>query len=193
LAFVEEGEMIEKQDTNVVREAVGVFESAQTLQVAIDDLLSSGFDRSELSFLASESAVTEKLGHKYQKVRELEDDASVPRAVYVSPESIGDAQGGIIGALMYVGAGVLMGPVATAGGTLAAIAAAGAVGGGVGGMLGSLLAREIGAQHAQRIEEQLKHGGLLLWVRAWDAEREKRAVDILSRHSGKDVHVHALG
>lgn len=184
--------MSEKQDADAIREAVGVFESGETLQAAIDELLSSGFDRSELSFLASESAVTEKLGHKYKKVRELEDDASVPRAVYVSPESVGDAEGGVIGALMYVGAGVLMGPVAAAGGTLAAIAAAAAVGGGVGGVLGSLLARYIGAQHAHRIEEQLKHGGLLLWVRVWDAAREQRAVEILARHSGKDVHVHTL-
>jgi hypothetical protein len=94
---------------------------------------------------------------------------------------------------MYVGAGVLMGPVAAAGGTLAAIAAAAAVGGGIGGALGSLLARQIGTRHAQRIEEQLKHGGLLLWVRVWDVEGERRAVNILARHSGRDVHVHELG
>jgi hypothetical protein len=192
MVLAEEATMTQEQDANPVREAVGVFGNADELQAAIDELLSSGFDRSELSFLASESAVAQRLGSKYQKVRELEDDASVPRAAYVSPESIGDAEGGVIGGLMYIGAGVLMGPVAAAGGTLAAIAAAAAVGGGVGGMLGSLLARRIGTQSAQKIQEQLDHGGLLLWVRVWDPDHEKRAVDILSRHSGQDVHVHTF-
>jgi hypothetical protein len=173
-----------------IREAVGVFESAETLQEAIDELMSSGFDRAEISLLASESAVEEKLGHKYKKVSQLEDDPTVSRAAYVSTESIGDAEGALIGGLMYIGAGILMGPVAFAGGTLAAGAGAAVLGGGLGGLIGAGLAKLVGDQHAHRLEEQLKHGGLLLWVRVWNAEDERRAVEILSRHSGRDVHVH---
>ena len=37
---------------------------------------------------------------------------------------------------MYIGAGILMGPVAFAGGTLAAGAGAAALGGGLGGLIG---------------------------------------------------------
>src|SRR5262245_58563263 len=59
-----------------VREAVAVFDTAQTLQNAIDELLSSGFHRAELSLLASEAGVAPKLGHKYRKSSELEDDPS---------------------------------------------------------------------------------------------------------------------
>lgn len=173
-----------------VREAVGVFDSPETLQEAIDELLSSGFNRAELSLVASETAVESKLGHMYRKVEELEDDASVPRAAYVSTETVGDAEGAVIGGLMYIGAGILMGPVAFAGGTLASIVTAAVVGGGTGGLIGSLLARIIGEERAERIEEQLRHGGLLLWVRVWDEKREKRAIEILSRHSGRDVHIH---
>jgi len=184
--------MSEENAGSSIREAVGVFDNAETMQAAIDELLSSGFDRAELSFLASESTVESKLGHMYEKVRELEDDSSVPRTAYVSKESVGDAEGGVIGALIYIGAGVLIGPVVAAGGTLAAIAGAAAVGGGVGGAIGTLLARQIGDRHARWIEEQLHHGGLLVWVRAWDADREEQAKEILLRHSGRDVHVHAL-
>lgn len=173
-----------------IREAVGIFDNAETLQDAIDDLLSSGFDRAEISLLASESAVEAKLGHAYRKVSELEDDRGAPKVAYVSTESIGDSEGAVIGALMYVGAGILMGPVAATGGTIAAIAGAAAIGSGVGGAIGSVLATVIGKQHAKYIDDQVAHGGLLLWVRVWDSEREKRAVEILSRHSGRDVHVH---
>jgi hypothetical protein len=46
------------RETDAIREAVGYFENADTLQGAIDDLLSSGFDRAELSLLAAEQALT---------------------------------------------------------------------------------------------------------------------------------------
>ena len=182
--------MLLAKETENIREAVAVFDTAQALQNAIDELLSSGFHRAELSLLASEADVVSKLGHKYRKPSELVDDPSVPRAAYVSTEAIGDGQGAVIGTLIYVGAGLLMGPVAAAGGTLAAIAAAAALGGGAGGLAGTWLAQLLGDQHAQRIKKQLDHGGLLLWVRVWDAEQENLAVQILRRHSGRDVHVH---
>ena len=54
--------MDDQPDT--LREAVGVFTSENDLQAAIDELLSSGFHRAELSLLASEEAVNEKLGER---------------------------------------------------------------------------------------------------------------------------------
>ncbi len=44
-----------------VREAVGVFESEDALQGAIDDLLSHGFNRAEISLLAATDSVEKKL------------------------------------------------------------------------------------------------------------------------------------
>lgn len=179
-----------ERGTENIREVVAVFSTAETLQDAIDELLNSGFHRAQLSLLASEAEVVAKLGHKYRKSSELADDVSVPRAAYVSTEAIGDGQGAAIGALMYIGAGVLIGPLAAAGGTIAAMLAAAALGGGAGGLIGTLLADFLGDWHASRIVEQLEHGGLLLWVRTWDAGQENDAVQILERNSGRDVHIH---
>jgi hypothetical protein len=173
-----------------VWEAVAVFDTAQTLQDALDELLSSSFHRADLSLLAREEDVASKLGHRYRKASELEDSPPVPRVAYVSTEAFGDSQGAVIGTLMYVGAGLLMGSVAAAGGTLAAIAGAAALGGGAGGIAGTWLAKLLGDQRLKRIQEQLDHGGLLLWVRTRDADQGNRAVQILKRHSGRDVHVH---
>jgi len=181
-----------EQSARTIREAVGVFDDPEILEEAIDDLLSSGFNRAELSLLAGEKTVDEKLGHKYKKMAELEDDPIVPRCCYVSTESIGDAEGGLIGGLMYVGATAAAGAIVMTGGTLALAIAAAALAGGIGGLFGSLLAKWVGDHHAQHLQEQLDHGGLLLWVRTWDAEDEKRASKILSRHSGRDVHIHTL-
>ena len=177
-------------EAGTVREAVGVFKTADSLQEAIDEFLSSGFDRAELSLMASEQAVEQKLGHKYRKVSELEDDDAVPRVAYVSPESIGDAEGALIGGLLYIGVGV--GAVLASVGALATAITGGALGGGAGAVIGSVLAKLVGDHHARDLKEQLDHGGLLLWVRTWDEARENRAVSILKKHSGFDVHVHAV-
>ena len=152
-----------------------------------------GFDYPVLSLMASEHAVEEKLGHKYRKVEELEDDTSVPRVEYIAPESIGEAEGGLIGGLLYIGAGVAA--VLASAGTLAAIITAGAIGGGAGALIGSVLAKLVGDHHAHYLQEQLDHGGLLLWVATTDEEHEKRATQILKKHSGCDAeerHVEAL-
>jgi outer membrane lipoprotein SlyB len=178
--------------TATIREAVGVFHDPDMLQEAIDELLSSGFDRAELSLLAGEHAIEEKLHHRYRKVAELEDDPRVPRTAYISLESIGDAEGGLIGGLMYIGAVVAGGAVVASGGTLAGAFLAAAMAGSAGGLFGSALAKLIDYHHADYLQGQLDKGGLVLWVHVRDPEHEQRAKRILERHSGEDVHVHDL-
>jgi len=114
-------------ESRAVHEAVGVFNRSEDFQDAIDELFSSGFHRAELSLLASERAVQEKLGHRYKKVSELQDDPRVPRTAYVSTEAIGGAEGGLIGALVYVGATAAAGAIVVSGGTLAGVIATGQV------------------------------------------------------------------
>jgi hypothetical protein len=184
--------MLVEQEARTVREAVGIFNRPVDLQDAIDELLSSGFHRAELGLLASEQAVKEKLGHRHEKVSMLADDPTVPRAAYVSTEAIGDAEGGLIGGLVYVGAMAAAGAIVASGGTLAALVAGAALAGGAGGLIGSILAKWVGDRHAHHLQEQMDRGGLLLWVRIREAEDEKRAVEILKKHSGSEVHVHAL-
>lgn len=184
--------MTSGQSEKTRTEAVGVFDDASTFQAAIDELLSSGFDRAEISLLANEHVIGEKLGHMYRKVEDAEDDTSVPRAAYVSTEAIGDAEGGLIGGLLYVGAVVAAGSIVASGGTLAGAITGAAVAGGAGGLIGSILAKFVGDHHAHYLQEQLDHGGLLLWVRTRDGAHEKRAEEILSKHSAHDVHLHEL-
>ncbi len=184
--------MSQRQSEETRTEVVSVFKNAEALQEAIDELLSSGFDRAELSLLAGEEAVDEKLGHAYKKVTDIEDDITIPRAAYVSTESLGDAEGGLIGGLVYVGAVATAGAVVATGGTLAAVIAGAAMAGGAGALIGSVLASLVAQHHAKYLEEQLNHGGLLLWVRTWNKEHEQRAKDILLKHSAQDVHIHSL-
>jgi hypothetical protein len=175
-----------------IREAVGVFDTAESLEDAIDELQSSGFDRAELSLLAAERTVEEKLGHAYRRVEELEDQARVPRTAFISTESRGDAEGALVGGLMYVGAVLAAGGIVASGGTLAGAIVASALAGGAGAAAGSLFTKLLEYHHADYLDEQLGRGGLLLWVRTRTPEREMRAVEILGKYSAHDVHVHSI-
>lgn len=177
-----------------LREAVGIFAAAEHLQAAIDELQSSGFHRAELSLLAGADAVDEKLGagYAYANASAIADEPVIPRTAYVSPEAIGDAQGGIVGGLAYAGATLAAGAVVVSGGTIFAAVVAATLAGGAGGIVGSALAKWVGDKHADYLQTQIDHGGLLLWVRTRDAKAEERAVDILKRHSSRNVHVHTL-
>ncbi|MEQ9607792.1 MAG: hypothetical protein RLN99_09015 [Kiloniellaceae bacterium] len=173
-------------------EAVAVFSDVERLQAAIDDLLNHDFDQAEISLLASDKAVDEKLGHLYERAQQLEDAPDAPRAAYVSTADRGDAQGGLIGGLMYIGALAAAGAVFASGGTLGVALAGAAAAGGAGGAVGAGLAKFIGDKRATELQDQLAHGGLLLWVRTRDAEMEGRAQAILRKHAGQDVHLHQI-
>ncbi len=179
-------------DTGPVREAVAVFHDEASLRGAADELLMSGFDRSYLSLLGGHRAVERKLGHMYERVAEVEDDPDAPHRAYMSSDSRIEAESGIIGGLAYVGAVCAVGAVVASGGTVAAALAGAAAAGGAGGLIGAALAGVIGSHHADYLQEQLDRGGLVLWVRTRDAAHEKRAVEILARHSAEDIHVHEL-
>jgi hypothetical protein len=179
-------------DDEVCREAVGVFHDERILEAAVDELLIAGFDRSQMSLLAGERAVQEKLGHLYGGVQEIEDDPDVPTRAFVDSDSRTEGKAALAGGLAYVGAVAASGAIVLSGGTILIGIIGAALAGGAGGALGTLLARYFERRHARYLHEQLEHGGILLWVRTPDAQREAAAVEILKRHAGEDVHVHDL-
>jgi len=178
--------------TTAIREAVGVFDAADKMEAAIEALEENGFDRAEISLLAGEDTVRTKLGHRFYDAKSLEDDPAVPRKAFVSTESVGDAEGALIGGLMYAGALTAAGITVASGGAFGALLAAAVAGGASGGLIGGVLAGLVGENHAEEIEDQLRHGGLLVWVRTPTEKDEKRAVETLKQNGATDVHVHTI-
>ena len=174
------------------REAVGVFHDEASLQNAVDELLIACFDRASLSLLAGERTVEQKLGHKYDKVAELEDDLSVPRIAFVGKDSRVEGETAIISGLGYVGALGAVGAIVASGGTVAAAILGAAAIGGVGGLIGVALTRFLEHHHADYLQEQLDRGGLLLWVSLRSPDQENKVRKILTRSGAEDVHVHDL-
>lgn len=173
-----------------IPEAVGVFDSSDALQQAIYDLMLAGFSRYDISLLGSQAAIEEKLGKAYWRSEDLEDDPRAPRSYFVSEEAVGELEGGIAGGFFFLGSYIAMAALLTPASTLAASIAAAAVGGLPGAAIGTLLARRVGQHHKDYYQNQVEHGGLLLWVRTPDKEKEELAVKIMQGHSGRDVHVH---
>ncbi|MHA7828108.1 MAG: hypothetical protein ACX93P_11180 [Roseovarius sp.] len=173
-----------------VPEAVGVFDSFEALQSAFYDLRSVGFHHSDISLLGSKDALEEKLGKAYWQAPELEDDPRTPRAHFVSEEAMGELEGAIAGGFFFVGSYIAMAALLTPASTLAASVAAIAIGGGPSAVIGTLLARRVDQRHKEYYNDQIRHGGILMWVRTRDKEHEDLAVKILKGHSGRDVHVH---
>ncbi len=175
-----------------VREAVGVFRDVGQMETALDELQESGFDRSEISLLANEDTVEARLGHHYEKASDAADDPDAPRVAYVSKESLGAAEGALIGAPLYVAAITSAGIALAVGGPIAVAVAAAAVGGGAGALAGVALAGLVDRKYANEIEKQLEHGGVLVWVDLRSPEQEAKATEILTKYGAAEVHVHEL-
>src|SRR5918995_1111712 len=95
-----------------VTEAVAVFHDVSDLDAAVGELRAAGFGHDDISLLATEQAVNRKLGHRYERVEELEDDPAAPRIAYRTRASLGDSEDRLIGSLTYlpaVGAGRALG------------------------------------------------------------------------------------
>lgn len=174
-----------------IPEAVGVFDTFEAQQAAFYDLRSVGFHHSDISLLGSEDVLREKLGTAYWRASELEDDPRAPRANFVSEEAIGELEGAIAGGFFFVGSAIAMTALLTPASTLAASIAAIAIGGSPAAVIGTLLARRAGRHHKDYYDNQIRRGGILMWVRTRDKEHEDLAVKIMKAHSGHDVHVHA--
>lgn len=192
MAFDARERPVELREGTGRREAVGLFDSAERLERAVNALQAAGFNRSELSILASDEAIRGRLGHGWQATGDLADLLTVPRTVHEESESLAEARSGIVAAAGYVPAMIGSVVVAASGGTILAIVAVALASCGIGGTVGLWLARMYGRDHAMALATHLEHGGLLLWVYARDETHETRALDVLRRAGATDVHLHDL-
>jgi len=176
-------------ETTTFREAVGLFHDAFALRSAADELLLHGFDRADLSVLASEHAITSKL-HKVYTAAELEDNPEAPTVAYFAGDSFTELRAMLIAAPFMIAALAAGAAVAADNGTLTASFIAAGVAGVVAGLIGGLLALWLTSRQRTYYSTQLRKGGLLLWVRTPDAEHEERACRILKDAAADHVHVH---
>lgn len=174
-----------------VREVVGVFDSYDGLEDAVEDLELAGFDRAQINLLVHEDTVREKLGDRVD-IRRLEDDPKAPIENPVDRHEVAEGKAALTAGTALLGSLVALGFVVTAEISIPVAVLAAAIGGGAGGTIGGLLAKYLGDLRAREIEEQIRAGGLLLWVQVRNFEQEQKAIEILGRHGARDVHPHEI-
>jgi hypothetical protein len=175
-----------------IREVVAAFDSREALENAIEDLQSHGFDRSQLSLLASRATVEDELRHPLENTHELEARPDAPRSEPLAKTDVGNVAGVAVGAPAAFAALSAAGIAAALTGGVAGVAiAALAAGGGV-GALGGFLAKRYNDHVAADLQMQVEHGGILLWVSLRDPEQESDARALLARHAKGEVHAHDI-
>ncbi len=177
------------QDTGIIHEAVAVFDDAVSLQDAMEELQRDGFMLQELSVLADENTVKEKVGHVYHSVEEAKRDHHAPRDVFMPDEVRGSAEGTALGVPLYVGAVIGSCIAAAAVGTLPVVMASAALGGIGGASIGAVFARFIAKHHEDYVKTAMDKGGLLLWVNLRSPEQEDKARTILNKYSPHEVYI----
>ncbi len=171
-----------------VREAIGVFRGEASLG-AVGALPMSGFDGFEISVPVGRRPVARAFGA-----------AADPAAVSACPPeastaSVGNdartpAQAAIVAGLGTLGAMAAVTAVISSGGTAAATGAG--IAGILGGLAGAIaLARD--RRHGEDVPQQLAFGGLRLWVRTLDRDRETPACHISKRLAARAVQVQEAG
>jgi hypothetical protein len=179
-------------EPNAIREVVAAFDGREGLENAIEDLQSHGFDRSQLSLLASRSTVEDALHRPLDDTHALEADPETPRSEPLAKTDVGNVVGVTVGAPAAFAALTAAGAAAALTGGVAGIAiAALAAGGGV-GALGGFLAKKYDDHIAADLQTQVEHGGILLWVSVRDPGQEADARRVLARHARGEVHAHDI-
>ncbi len=172
------------------REAVGVFMNIDDLQAAVRDLEGTAFPRQDISVMGTREELMEVFGNKTVDPHVAMESDATPRDVLPRPEEKTIGTAAMVGIPAYVGA---MG-AALAGGAVAfpGLIAAAVIGGLGGGTLGAILVKLMGDRDVRHYEEQIERGGLLLWVRTPDREREEIAIRIMRARNGREVHIHDI-
>lgn len=149
-------------------EVVGLFADRESFERTVAALLQAGFDRPDLSVLASHESL-DAAGRPGKQWRE----ALLP----------------LVGEIKYEGPLVASGAIFLAGGPLAASIAA-VIGAAVGGIaLKDVLEEMTAKPHTDDFARSLAAGSVILWVRAADDSQERRAQEILSANGANNVHV----
>lgn len=175
-----------------VREVVGVFDTASTLETAVEQLELAGVNRAAISVLGVDTGGSGDIGASHRSAEMIADDPSARHTGFASRGSRVEGEVVAIAVPLEIGGFAGAWAAAAAGGALATAIGITILGGGIGAGLGILLFRAVAHHHAAKIEAQLEAGGLVLWVSTPDTSAEECALEVLRRCGGTSVHTHTI-
>jgi hypothetical protein len=158
-----------KQDNTPDCEIVGLYADRNSFESAVNALVASRFERSDLSVLSSHESL---------------EAAGSPGKPWK------DVLVALVGELKYEGSLVASGAILLAGGPMAQTIS-GLIAAAVGGVaIKDVLGEVTAVPHTEHFARSLEAGSVILWVRAASLEDETRAIEILTQTGASNVHVH---
>jgi hypothetical protein len=158
---------------------LGIYNSRESVERAVDTFIKSGFATSDVSVLLPENLGSKPIAtHK---------DTKAPEGA-TAGGGAGAVIGGTLGLLAGIGALAIpgVGPFIAAGPIMAALAGIG-VGGAVGGFTGALIGMGIPEYEAKRYEGRIQKGGILLSVHCDTSDQVKRGKEIMKNTGAEDI------
>lgn len=170
-------------------ELVGLFRTPEALEAAISALSMAGWDRAEMSLVAQKH-VLEPEEALDENADAAADDPNVERGAVTTDtdvrqgRNLATALGGVVAAFAASGAVIMSGGTA-----LAALVGAAAAGGGAAAAVNAL-GQWAGEHRAAHLDDQIRQGGILLWVMLRENQSEELARDIMLKHGAVSIHAH---
>ncbi len=159
---------------------VALYDDFDTARRVVEELVSSGFDREDISIVANDASG--KMSTMITKSSDSSDDVKAGE---------GAGFGAVVGTLIGLGVALIpgIGPVVAAGPLAAALMAGigAAAGAATGGIAASLIDLGMSEDEASYYNEGLTGGGTLVTVNLDDDTHIDRAQDIMNRYNPVDV------
>lgn len=152
-----------------IQEAVGLFADRDSFETAIKALMDAGFDRTDLSVLSSHESI---------------DAAGTPGKPWQ------DVLTALVGEMKFEAPLVASGAVFMVGGPVAATVAALIGAAGIGVAAKEVIEEVTSTPHTEDFARSLAAGSVILWVRTTDSASQARALAILTKSGGQNVHIH---
>lgn len=172
-----------------VKEAVGIFNNQKNMDEAIADLEEAMFPRHDISVIGSKGRMEERFGSEAVSPELLEDNPRTPKDASIRPEEKTIASAVIVGVPAYFFGclSALMVNPAPATVLLTAVT----LGSVFGAAIGACVLYGVRVYLENRVQQQIDEGGLVLWVKTFKPEQEKKVKTIMKMHGAQDVHFHA--
>lgn len=166
----------------MAKSVVGLFDTSQDAQGAVQELRNAGFGADDISVVANNA-------RGEYNVRDGDSEAAAGAGAGATG---GAVLGGLAGLLVGLGALAIpgVGPVVAAGTlatTLGTTAAGAGLGAAAGGLVGALVGAGIPENDANIYAEGVRRGGALVTVQAASDEDADRAADIMDRYNVVDI------
>jgi hypothetical protein len=171
-----------------MKTVVALYDEMIDAQAAVNELVRSGFNRSDISLIASNRWEDEPVANDLSAT----DSDTITSADQLGADVTagmvtGGALGGLGGVLLGLGALAIpgFGPIIAAGPLVAGLAGAG-IGAAVGGLVGALVNWGVPPEEAEIYAESVRRGGILVGLKTDEANADK-AIGIMNQFGPIDV------